>query len=169
MRSLNPRASRRVAVNGRRSPSAASASAAAEPAPPATAFSSVRRGNLDVFSDLPACKSLIASLPCEPVAGSYREINSGAAHRETINGSGQPWKACVSSASLNRSMEMMQWFERRKQWCEEQLRLAETDPNFRLLRRTHGGGQIDLTETHKKDLRDARDEYQRVIDRLKAK
>jgi hypothetical protein len=28
------------------------------------------RGNLDIFSDLPACKSLIASLPCEPVAGS---------------------------------------------------------------------------------------------------
>jgi hypothetical protein len=65
-------------------------------------------------------------------------------------------------------MEMMQWFERRKQWCEEQLRLAETDPNFRLLRRTHGGGQIDLTEMHKKDLRDARDKYQRAIDHLKA-
>ena len=60
----------------------------------------------------------------------------------------------------------MQRFVRRKQWCEEQLRLAERDPNFRLLRRTHGGGQIDLTETHKKDLRDARDEYQRAIDYL---
>jgi hypothetical protein len=63
----------------------------------------------------------------------------------------------------------MQRFVRRKQWCEEQLRLAETDPNFRLLRRTHGGGQIDLTETHKRDLRDARDEYQRAIDYLEMK
>jgi hypothetical protein len=66
-----------------------------------------------------------------------------------------------------RAMNVMQRLERRKQWCEEQLRLAETDPNFRLLRRSHGGGQIDLTETHKKDLRDARDEYQRAIDHLK--
>jgi hypothetical protein len=66
-------------------------------------------------------------------------------------------------------MNVMQRLERRKQWCEEQLRLAETDPTFRLLRRTHGGGQIDLTEKHKKDLRDARDEYQRAIDHLKPK
>jgi hypothetical protein len=64
-------------------------------------------------------------------------------------------------------MNVMQRLERRKQWCEEQLRLAETDPHFRLLRRTHGGGQIDLTEKHKKDLREARDEYQRAIDHLK--
>jgi hypothetical protein len=63
-------------------------------------------------------------------------------------------------------MDMMQWLVRRKQWCEEQLCLAEMDPNFRLLRRTHGGGQIDLTETHKKDMREARDEYQRAIDYL---
>jgi hypothetical protein len=64
-------------------------------------------------------------------------------------------------------MNVMQRLELRKQWCEEQLRLAEADPQFRLLRRTHGGGQIDLTEKHKKDLREARDEYQRAIDHLK--
>jgi hypothetical protein len=63
-------------------------------------------------------------------------------------------------------MMQMQRFVRRKQWCEGQLRLAETDQNFRLLRRTHGGGQIDLTETYKKDMRDARDQYQRAIDYL---
>lgn len=62
-------------------------------------------------------------------------------------------------------MIQMQRFVRRKQWCEGQLRLAETD-QFRLLRRTHGGGQIDLTETHKKDMRDALDQYQRAIDYL---
>ena len=39
-------------------------------------------------------------------------------------------------------MDMLR-FVRRKQWCEEQLRLAEPDPNFSLLRRTHGVGQID--------------------------
>jgi len=66
-------------------------------------------------------------------------------------------------------MDMMQRFVRRKQWCEEQLCLAETDPNFRLLRRTHGSGQIDLTETHKRDMRDARDGYQRAIDYLEMK
>jgi hypothetical protein len=66
-------------------------------------------------------------------------------------------------------MNMMQWLVRRKQWCEEQLCLAEMDPNFRLLRRTHGGGQIDLTETHKRDMRDARDGYQRAIDYLEMK
>jgi hypothetical protein len=38
-------------------------------------------------------------------------------------------------------MDVMQRFVRRKQWCDEQLCLAETDPNFRLLRRTHGGGR----------------------------
>jgi hypothetical protein len=76
--------------------------------------------------------------------------------------------AVPSETNWGAAMEMVQWFERRKQWCEEQLRLAETDPNFRLLRRTHGGGQIDLTEMHKKDLRDARDKYQRAIDHLKA-
>jgi hypothetical protein len=63
-------------------------------------------------------------------------------------------------------MDTMQRFVRRKHWCEGQLRLAETDQNFRLLRRTHGGGQIDLTETYKKDMRDARDQYQRAIDYL---
>jgi hypothetical protein len=63
-------------------------------------------------------------------------------------------------------MNIVEHFERRKQWCEEELRLAETTPSFRLFRRTHGGGEIDLTEKHKEDLRDARDAYQRAIDLL---
>jgi hypothetical protein len=47
------------------------------------------------------------------------------------------------------------------------LRVAEAQPpSFRLFRRTHGGGEIDLTEKHKKDLRDARDAYQHAIDLL---
>jgi hypothetical protein len=63
-------------------------------------------------------------------------------------------------------MMQMQRLVRRKQWCEGQLRLAETNQNFRLLRRTHGCAQIDLTETYKRDMRDARDQYQRAIDYL---
>jgi hypothetical protein len=63
-------------------------------------------------------------------------------------------------------MNIVEHFERRKQWCEEELRLAETTPSFRLFRRTHGGGEIDLTEKRKEDLRDARDAYQRAIDLL---
>jgi hypothetical protein len=66
-------------------------------------------------------------------------------------------------------MNIIEHFERRKQWCEKELRLAETTPSFRLFRRTAGGGEIDLTEKHKKDLRDARDVYQHAIDLLKNK
>jgi hypothetical protein len=66
-------------------------------------------------------------------------------------------------------MNIVEHFERRKQWCEEELRLAETTPSFRLLRRSAGGGEIDLTEKHKKDLRDACDVYQHAIDLLKSK
>jgi hypothetical protein len=78
------------------------------------------------------------------------------------------WKTSGSQVGVC-AMNMMQRLERRKQWCEEQLRLAETDPKFRLFRSAYGGGQIDLTEKHKKDLREARDEYQRAIDYLKSK
>jgi hypothetical protein len=49
------------------------------------------------------------------------------------------------------------------------LRVAEAAPSFRLFRRTAGGGEIDLTERHKKDLRDACDVYQHAIDLLKSK
>ena len=63
-------------------------------------------------------------------------------------------------------MNSIEHFERRKRWCEEELRVAEATPTFRLFRRTHGGGEIDLTEKHKEDLRDARDAYQRAIDLL---
>jgi len=66
-------------------------------------------------------------------------------------------------------MNIIEHFERRKQWCEEELRLAETTPSFRLFRRAAGGGEIDLTEKHKKDLRDARDVYQHAIDLFKNK
>jgi hypothetical protein len=66
-------------------------------------------------------------------------------------------------------MGIIEHFERRKRWCESELRIAETTPGFQLFRRAAHGGEIDLTEKHKQDLRDARDEYQRAIDHLKAK
>ena len=64
-------------------------------------------------------------------------------------------------------MNNIEHFERRKRWCEEELRVAEATPGFRLIRRTRGGGEIDLTEKHKKDLRAARDAYQHAIDLLR--
>lgn len=65
-------------------------------------------------------------------------------------------------------MNSIEHFERRKQWCEGELHLAETTPGFRLFRRTAGGGKIDLTEKHKQDLRDACNAYQHAIDLLKS-
>lgn len=64
-------------------------------------------------------------------------------------------------------MNIIEHFERRRRWCEEELHAAEATPNFRLFRRAQGGGEIDVTEKHKKDLRDARDAYQHALDLLK--
>lgn len=64
-------------------------------------------------------------------------------------------------------MNLIEHFERRKRWCEEELRLAEATPSYRLFRRTRNGGELDLTEKHKKDLRDACKVYQHAIDLLK--
>jgi hypothetical protein len=66
-------------------------------------------------------------------------------------------------------MNIIEHFERRKRWCEEELRVAEAAPSVRLFRRSAAGGEIDLTEKHKKDLRDACDVYQHAIDLLKSK
>lgn len=65
-------------------------------------------------------------------------------------------------------MSLIEYFEKRKQQCEADLRYAETQPGFRLFQVTAGGGQVDKTEEHKRHLRDAHDEYQRAIDYLKA-
>ncbi len=63
-------------------------------------------------------------------------------------------------------MDLIEYFERQKQRCERELQYADT-PGFRLFERTPEGEQ-DITEQHIQQLREARDEYQRMIDYLKA-
>ena len=64
-------------------------------------------------------------------------------------------------------MNLIEYFERQKQRCERELKYADA-PDFQLLERTPQGEQ-DITEQHVQQLRDARDEYQRMIDYLRAR
>ena len=62
-------------------------------------------------------------------------------------------------------MDLIEYFERQKQRCERELRYCEA-PGFQLFERTTQGDQ-DITEQHVQELREARDEYQRIIACLK--
>lgn len=62
-------------------------------------------------------------------------------------------------------MDLIEYFERQKQRCERELRYAEA-ADFRLIEGT-GPGEKDTTEEHIRDLRSAREDYQRIIDELK--
>jgi len=66
-------------------------------------------------------------------------------------------------------MSVIELFEQRRQECEQRLQYAETQPGFKLLQVTHGDGQIDVTEEHKRRLRRAIDIYQLTIELLKRK
>jgi hypothetical protein len=63
-------------------------------------------------------------------------------------------------------MDLIEYFERQKQRCERELKYADV-PGFQLFERTPQGEQ-DITEQHIQQLREARDEYQRMIEYLKA-
>ena len=62
-------------------------------------------------------------------------------------------------------MNLIEYFERQKERCERELKYAEA-ADFRLTERA-GRGEKDITDEHIKQLRDARDDYQRIIDELK--
>lgn len=62
-------------------------------------------------------------------------------------------------------VDLVEYFERQKERCERELKYAEA-ADFRLTERT-GQGERDITEEHIKQLRDARADYQRIIDELK--
>ena len=62
-------------------------------------------------------------------------------------------------------MDLIEYFERQKLRCERELTYAAAS-DFRLTEGT-GQGEKDVTEEHIKQLRDARDDYQRIIDELK--
>jgi len=62
-------------------------------------------------------------------------------------------------------MDLIEYFERQRQRCERELGYAQA-ADFRLFEKTARGEQ-DITDEHIKQLRDARDDYQRIIDHLK--
>lgn len=62
-------------------------------------------------------------------------------------------------------MDLIEYFERQKQRCERELRYAEA-ADFCLIERT-AQGEKDITDEHIKQLRGAREDYQRIIDDLK--
>lgn len=62
-------------------------------------------------------------------------------------------------------MDLIEYFERQKQRCDRELKYAEA-ADFRLIERI-GQGEKDTTEEHIKQLRCAREDYQRIIDELK--
>ena len=62
-------------------------------------------------------------------------------------------------------VDLIEYFERQKIRCERELKYAAA-ADFRLTERT-GQDEKDITEEHIKQLREARDDYQRIIDELK--
>lgn len=64
-------------------------------------------------------------------------------------------------------MDLIEYFERQKQRCERELRYADA-PGFQLFERTPQG-ERDVTGEHIQQLREARDEYHRMIEYLKAR
>ena len=65
------------------------------------------------------------------------------------------------------AMDLIEYFERQKRRCERELRYADTE-GFQLFERTPQGEQ-DITQQHIQQLREARDEYERMIEYLKAR
>ena len=62
-------------------------------------------------------------------------------------------------------MDLTEYFERQKQRCERELKYAEAT-GFKLWEKTAQGAR-DITQEHIQQLRESRDEYQRMIDYLK--
>jgi hypothetical protein len=62
-------------------------------------------------------------------------------------------------------MDLIEYFERQKQRCERELKYAEA-AGFQLFEKTEQG-EKEITQEHIQQLRDARDDYQRMIDHLK--
>jgi hypothetical protein len=62
-------------------------------------------------------------------------------------------------------MNLIDYFERQKQRCERELKYA-AESGFQLFEKTVQG-ERDITAQHVKELREARDEYQRIIEDLR--
>ena len=64
-------------------------------------------------------------------------------------------------------MDLIEYFERQRKRCERELKYAEA-AGFQLCEKTAQGEQ-DITQEHIQQLREAREEYQRMIEYLKAR
>jgi multidrug resistance efflux pump len=64
-------------------------------------------------------------------------------------------------------MDLIEYFERQRRRCERELKYAEA-AGFQLCEQTAHGEQ-DITQEHIRQLREARDDYQRIIECLKAR
>ena len=64
-------------------------------------------------------------------------------------------------------MDLIEYFERQRKRCERELKYAEA-AGFQLCEQTAQGEQ-DITQAHIQQLREAREEYQRMIEYLKAR
>jgi hypothetical protein len=62
-------------------------------------------------------------------------------------------------------MNLIDYFERQKQRCERELKYAE-ESGFQLLEKSVHGDH-DITAQHIQELREARDDYQRIIEGLR--
>jgi hypothetical protein len=63
-------------------------------------------------------------------------------------------------------VDLIEYFERQRKRCERELQYADV-PGFQVFERTPQGEQ-DITEQHIRLLQEARDEYERMIEYLKA-
>lgn len=64
-------------------------------------------------------------------------------------------------------MDLIEYFERQKKRCERELKYADA-PGFQLVEKTPQGDQ-NVTEQHIEELREARNEYERMIEYLKTR
>ena len=64
-------------------------------------------------------------------------------------------------------MDLIEYFERQRKRCERELKYAEA-AGFQLCELTARGEQ-DITQAHIQQLREAHEEYQRMIEYLKAR
>ena len=64
-------------------------------------------------------------------------------------------------------MDLIEYFERQRKRCERELKYAEA-AGFQRCEQTAQGEQ-DITQEHIQQLREAREEYQRMIEYLKAR
>jgi hypothetical protein len=64
-------------------------------------------------------------------------------------------------------MDLIEYFERQRKRCERELKYAEA-ADFQVYEKT-AQGERDITQEHIQQLREARDECQRMIEYLKAR